>query len=101
MIAWLKSAKWVVYLVLATIVGVLALTLRKLFVIPRPEGPTRLPDIPPALRAKVEKAQEEAIKAKIEAKVTAEADKKDIVEILQIDDGIERRKRLADKLRQL
>lgn len=98
---WIKSAKWVLYLVLAVTAGILLLTLRKLFVLPRPDGPTRLPDVPPALRAKVEHAQEEALKAKIEAKTTAEADKKDLVEILQVDDGIERRRRLADKLRQL
>jgi hypothetical protein len=99
LLTWLKTAKWVLYLVLAIAAGILLFSLRKLFVIPRPTGPTRLPDVPPALQAKVEKAQEEALKAKVEARVTADADKQELVEILKIDDGVERRKRLADKLR--
>jgi hypothetical protein len=100
-LAWLKSAKWIALVVLAVGAGVLLLVLRKMFWGPKPEGPTRLPDVPPALQKKVEKAQEEAIKAKVEAKITAEIDKKEVEEILQIDDGAERRKRLAEKLKNL
>jgi uncharacterized membrane protein YdfJ with MMPL/SSD domain len=101
LLIWLKSAKWVLYLILAVAAGILLLTLRKMFVIPRPIGPNRLPDVPPALQAKVEKAQEEALKAKVAAKVTADTDKQELTQILQIDDGVERRKRLAEKLRTL
>lgn len=98
---WLKSAKWVLYLAIAIGSGVLLLALRHLFYGAKPTGPSRLPDVPEALRKKVEQAQEEAIKAKVEAKVVAETDKKQVEEILKIDDGVERRKRLADKLRSL
>lgn len=98
---WLKSTKWVLYSVLAVGAGILLLALRHLFYGDKPTGPGRLPDVPEALRKKVEQAQEEAIKAKVEAKMVAETDKKQVEEILKIDDGAERRKRLADKLRAL
>lgn len=100
-IAWMKSAKWILYLVLTVAVGVLMLTLRHMFFGEKPDKPTRLPDVPDALRRKVEKVEEEALVAKAEARVTAEADKKEIEEILKIDDGVERRRQLADKLRML
>lgn len=99
--AWLKSMKWVVYVVIATGLGILLLVLRNIFAGPKPKGPERLPDVPPKLREKVAQVEEEALKAKIEAKVTAEAEKKEVEEILKIDDGKERRKRLAEKLRNL
>jgi hypothetical protein len=101
LIAWLKSAKWVLYVVLAVGTGILFLVLRKMFFGPKPEGPTRLPDVPPALQRKVDQVQEEALKAKVEAKVTAEDDKKKLDEITKIDDGAERRKQLAQMLQNL
>jgi hypothetical protein len=100
-INFLKSAKWVLYSVLAIGVGVLLFSLRRLFSSPSPAGPDRLPDVPEVLKKKVEAAQEEALKAKVEAKLTADSDKKQVEDILKIDDGAERRKRLADKLRML
>jgi hypothetical protein len=100
-LAWLKSAKWLALAVGAVVLGVLLLVLRNLFFGPRPSGPSRLPDVSPKLREKVAKAEEEALRAKIEAKVQASEDKKDLEEIAKIEDGVERRKRLAEKLRSL
>jgi hypothetical protein len=101
LVAWVKSIKWLAYAVLAVSFGVLLLILRNLFFGPKPKGPERLPDVPPKLREKVEKAEEAALRAKVEANVTAEAEKKAVEEILKIDDGKERRRRLAEKLRNL
>jgi len=100
-LVWLKSAKWILYVVLAVGTGILLLVLRKLFFGPKPDVPSKLPDVPPALQRKVDQAQEEALKAKVEAKVTAEDDKKQLDEITKIDDGVERRKRLAQMLQNL
>lgn len=101
LIAWLKQTKWVLYVILAVGTGILLLVLRKMFFGPKPDVPTRLPDVPPALQRKVDQVQEEALKAKVEAKVTAEDDKKQLDEITKIDDGAERRKRLAQMLQNL
>lgn len=101
LLSWLKSAKWVAYAMIAVVVGVLLLVLRNLFAGPRPDRPGRLPDVPEKLKEKVDKVQEEALKAKIEAKVQAEDDKKEIEEILQVQDGRERRAKLAEKLANL
>lgn len=97
-VAWLKTAKWILYLILAVALGVLLLVLRRAFFGERPERPVRLPDVPEALRRKVEKVEEEALIAKTEAKVTAASEKKEVEEIMKIEDGVERRKRLAAKL---
>lgn len=101
LIAWLKSAKWVAYTVIAAVVGVILLVLRFLFFGPKPDRPGRLPDVPEKLKEKVEKVQEEALQAKVESKVKAESDKKEIEVIMQIDDGKVRREKLAAKLKNL
>ncbi len=93
--------KWLLWTVLAFGVAVVTWLLRSLFSGHTPEGPTKLPTIPAKLQAKVDKAEEEALKARVEATVTAVEDKKELEEIAKIPDGKERRKRLADKLRQL
>lgn len=96
-----KRMKWLLLAILALGVVVVTWVLRSLFGGPKAEGPSRLPPVPPKLQEKVDKAEEEALKARVEAKVTAETDKKELEEIGKIADGKERRKRLADKLKQL
>ncbi len=101
-VSFLKSTRWILYAALAIGTGVLLFTLRHLFFGDPPKATNyRLPDVPEPLRKKVEAAQEEAVKAKVEAKITAVEDKVAVEEILKIEDGTERRKRLAEKLRTL
>lgn len=98
-LAYLKQAKWILWVVLAAGFAVVVILVRRLFSGPPSTGPTSLPTVPPALQAKVEKAEEEALKARIEATVHADEDRKEIEEISKIPDGKERRKRLSDKLK--
>lgn len=98
-----KSGKWIFLVILAVALAVLGFVIRGLFHSPQDSdsGPKRLPDVPQPLKDKVEKAETEALVAKAEAKVTAEKDKKELETIMKVDDGAERRKRLADLLNRL
>ena len=97
--AFLKKTKWVAWAVVGFVAVVVIWTLRGLFNGPRHAGPTVLPPVPEKLREKVDKAEEEALKAKVEATVKAEEAKEELAEIATISDGAERRKRLAERLR--
>jgi hypothetical protein len=97
--ASLAKARWALWAAigLAAVVGLWAV--RNLFSGKPHAGPSFLPPVPPKLQAKVDKVEEEALKAKVEAAVRAEESKKVLEEIAAIPDGAERRKRLAEKLR--
>jgi hypothetical protein len=60
-----------------------------------------LPEIPKALREKVAIAEEEALVARVEARVEAAKEVEKLQEVAKIPDGAERRKRLAAMLRGL
>jgi hypothetical protein len=95
------TSKWLMFVILAVGTGILLLVLRHLFAGPQPESSFRLPDIPPVLRQKVEQAQEDALRIKLESRIMGERDAEEIERILAVSDGAERRKRLAEKLRSL
>lgn len=95
---WKRTA-WVLWVILAFTFAVLVWVVRGLFNGPKHAGPSRLPPVPEKLQAKVDQAEEEALKARVEATAKAEEDKRDLEEIGKISDGAERRKRLAEKLR--
>ena len=101
--AFLKQTQWILWASLAVVVGILLWVLRGFFEAPKaaPAGSSRLPPIPEALRAKVEQAQEAALKARVEARVQAAEEKKEIEDISKIPDAAERRRRLAEKLRRI
>jgi hypothetical protein len=94
-----KQASWVLWALVALTFAVVVWTLRGLFHGPANVGPTRLPLVPEKLQAKVDKAEEEALKAKVEATVKAEEAKHALEEIGKIPDGAERRRRLAERLK--
>jgi len=60
-----------------------------------------LPEVSERLKAKVEKVEEDALIARVRARVEAEKAEKRLEEIAKVDDGIERRKRLAEYLSSL
>lgn len=98
--AMFKQTKWVVWAVIATAAVVALWLLRTLFTAD-PEAPARLPEVPPKLKAKVAKAEEDALVARVEARVEAEKAKAILDEAASADDDKERRKRLAEALRRL
>ena len=60
-----------------------------------------LPPLDEKIREKVRQAEEEALVARVEAKVKAETEVKKLEEVAEISDGAERRKRLAEMLNDL
>ena len=84
------------------LVGILAFIFRGL-VVGDSGAPKRveLPKVPKALRDKVEKAEEEALIARVEARVEATKEVEKLEEVSKIKDGAERRKRLAGLLKDL
>lgn len=101
-VVW-KHIKWIAVAV-AVGLGVVAIfLLRGLFVKEKPDGSKEdpLPEVEEKLKQKVRKAEEEALVSRVEAKVEAEKDQQELKEVAQIEDGKERRKRLAEMLRRL
>jgi len=95
-----KSAKWVFWLILISALSVLFSLIRSFF--SRSHVPRKnLPDVSERLKAKVEKVEEDALIARVRARVEAEKAEKRLEEIAKVDDGIERRKRLAEYLSSL
>lgn len=93
-----KHLKWFALGALAIGAAVLTLLLRGVFVPKRGAGRPSLPPLPEGLKEKVQKAEEEALVARVEARVKAEHEVKELEEVAKIDDGAERRKRLAEML---
>lgn len=96
-----KQAKWVLYLVIAVVVGI-GFAMVAPFIAQRKRGTAEgLPLLPEGMQRKLDQVHEEALTAKVTAKVKADMDRVELAEIIAIDDGKERRRRLAEKLRQL
>lgn len=103
--AFWKRSKWMILSVLAAIVGVIAFILRGLFVRKPPinEIPDNqsLPPIDARIKENVTRVEEEALVARIEATIRAETDREQLERIAKVEDGVERRRRLAAMLRRL
>lgn len=98
--AWWAKSRWVVWVVIGVIAAIMLLVLRSLFSV-KPKGgggQFELPPVPKVLQDKVNKAEEDGLRARVEATVKADEQKKQLAEVLKIDDGAERRKRLAEML---
>lgn len=98
-----KNAKWAVWLLIAVGAGLLVLFLGPFFKKERREGEPEepLPTLPPVIQERLDTAHEEAATAKATARATSEAQKQALNQISTIDDGRERRRRLAELLRTL
>lgn len=100
--AWWAKSRWAVWALVGVLVVVVLMVLRSLFdVKPKPGQPPGLPPVPKVLQDKVDKAQEENLVARVEAKVKADEHKKELETVMAVDDGAERRKQLAALLGKL
>jgi hypothetical protein len=101
---WLKAQykryKYWVWGLLAVLAALLLFLLRGA-VVGGGRRKISLPEIPRALRAKVDLAEEEALVARVEARVEATKEVEKLQEVAKISDGVERRKRLAAMLKGL
>lgn len=94
--AWWAKSRWAVWVAVGVLAVVMLMVLRSLFdVKPKPGQPVGLPPVPKVLQDKADKAQEENLLARVEAKVKAEEHRKELETVMKIDAGAERRKQLA------
>jgi len=96
--AMFKKVRWLSWAILGFAVVVVLWVVRGLFAGRKP-GAVGLPEVPDKLKAKVQKAEEEALVARVEATVEAEQSKKVLDDVAAIEDGAERRRRLAEFIR--
>lgn len=99
--AWWAKSRWAVWVVIGVCFAIMVLVLKSLLnVKPKPGegGGGLMPPVPKVLQDKVDKAQEDNLVARVTAKVKADDDKKKLDDVMKIDDGAERRKRLAEML---
>jgi len=103
--AFWKRSKWVLIAVAGGVLLVVVFLLRGLFSRkapePKPDEPQPLPPIDERIVENVRQAEEEATVARIEAKVRADTDREQLERINKVEDGAERRRRLAAMLRRL
>lgn len=98
-----KRLKYLLYAVGAAVVAVLAVIFRGAIVSKTNDGKKRIAParVPPKLQQAVQQAHEEALVEKALAKSQAEEQRQELQEIQKVDDGVERRKRLAAFIRTL
>lgn len=89
------KAAWVFWLILGIGIAILTLFLRKLFSSPKEEIRLEV-KTPEILKKKVETAEEEYLKVKITNELKADELDNKLKEIAEIEEGSERRKRLAE-----
>lgn len=100
--AWLAKSRWAVWAVIGLLVVIVLAVLRSLFdVKPKPGQAPGLPPVPKVLQDKVDKAQEDNLRVRVETKIIVQEQKKELEAVMKIDDGAERRKRLAEMLGKL
>lgn len=97
--AWWHRSRWVVWVVIGVCAIIMLAVLRSL-VLKKPGGDSGgiLPPVPKAIQDRVNQAQEDNLRVRVEATVKADDQKKQLADVLKIDDGAERRKRLAEML---
>jgi hypothetical protein len=94
--------RWGVWAALSMLATALLVIFRGLVI--RPKGDEKrvvLPEVPPTLKKKVEKVEEAALVSKVKAAAKSETQRETLNEIAKVPDGSERRKQLANLLKDL
>lgn len=95
-LAWFHTSKYILYVVVAAVAGIVAIVLRGLFTgTPTSPNGTAIPPPPLPMEQAVADAHEASLKARIAATSSAAASQAHVDEISKIDDGAERRRQLA------
>ena len=101
---WAASAKWVFWILLGACAVILVFVVKGLFTkAPLVDGNDNalIPHIPKFIQERVRAAEDNALVVKATTKAKSAAQQKELGEITKIDDGAERRKRLAAFLKTL
>lgn len=100
LIGQLKTSKWLIYSLASFAVVMLTLVVRALFTSPGDKDHAKyvLPPAPKALQDAVDKAEEDALKTKVQAAATTDAHTDQLAKIASNPDGVERRKQMAELL---
>ena len=99
--AWWARSRWAVWAIIGVLAVVMLAVLKSLLNVkhnPADGHEPLLSPVPKAIQDRVDQAQEDNLRARVEAKVKADDQKKALDDVLKIDDGAERRKRLAEML---
>lgn len=99
--AWLAEFRWILWVLAAVVAAFLFAMVSPFLFQQGSDGATVLPALPQTVQRKLDAAHEAALIAKTNAITKADTDKGDLKMIAKIDDGAERRRRLAEKLRTL
>lgn len=95
MFEWIgKHLKWLLWGLAALVTTCLAVMFKGLEVPDKQRKPKR-PELPPKLKQRVRKAEEDAAVARATAKIRHDCHKEELEDIKKIPDDKERRKRLA------
>lgn len=97
--AWFHRFRWIIWIVIGVCAVIMLFVLRSL-VLKKGGGDSGglLPPIPKPIQDKVDQALEDNLKVRVEATTKADDQKQQLADVLKIDDGAERRKRLAEML---
>ena len=95
-LAWFHTSKYILYVVVAAVAGIVALVLRGLFTgTPTAPNGTAIPPPPLPMEQAVADAHEASLKARIAASDKENASAAQVAAISKIDDGAARREALA------
>lgn len=95
-----KHLKWIAWGIVAAATTFLAI-LFKGFEVPKERRKPKLPNLPPELKKRVRKAEEEAVVARVLVKAKEAGQKKRLKTISGIRDDEERRRQLAELMKEL
>jgi len=101
--AWWAKSRWALWVVIGFITSIVLTVLWSLFFSGRPKIVTAGVETSPvvrAIQARVDRAEEDGLRARVEATAVAGERKKRLDEVMLLTDGVERRKRLAAMLRE-
>ena len=100
--AWLSRFRWALWAFLGVALAAGLWALRRLTLSPAELATSATgPDPLAPIQEKVTRAEEQALVARVQATAKADADRDRLAETMKVEDGAERRRRLAEHLQSL
>jgi hypothetical protein len=99
--AWYAKSRWALWLMLSACLALVLYALRVITGDKRKSATDDFLPVPKLLQDKLNAAEEDSLRARVEATTQATGKKEALEDIAKIKDGVERRKRLAEMLTKL